>query len=66
MSGDCVDNSYGLDAMDLDPVSATELGFSVSDCTMPNNNYCVDNIGDGMWNMDELWYARKLNGWGGI
>ncbi|XP_010916405.1 transcription factor MYB78 [Elaeis guineensis] len=64
-SGHCVDNSYGLDAMDLDPVSATQLGFSVSDYTMGNNN-CVDNLGDGLWNMNELWYVRKLNEWGGI
>ncbi|XP_008797802.2 myb-related protein 305-like [Phoenix dactylifera] len=66
MTGHFVNNSYGLDAMDLDPVvSAAQLGFSVSDYTMADNN-CVDNIGDALWNMDELWYARKLNEWGGI
>ncbi|KAG1334770.1 Transcription factor MYB78 [Cocos nucifera] len=65
-SGHSADGTYGLDAMDLDPVSATQLGFSVFDYTTANNNNCVDNIGDGLWNMDDpLWYVRKLNEWGG-
>ncbi|XP_010926024.1 transcription factor MYB2 [Elaeis guineensis] len=61
MGGHCIDHSgYGLDTMDPAPASASQLGSSVSEYnySMAANN-CVDNIGDGLWNMDELWYICK-------
>ncbi|XP_017701316.1 transcription factor MYB62-like [Phoenix dactylifera] len=59
MSGHCIDHSgYGLDTVDLAPAPSSQLGSSVSDYSMATNN-CVDSIGDGLWNMDELWYVCK-------
>lgn len=65
VGGHSIDHGDGPDAMDLAPLSASQLGSTLSDYTMPDNN-CIDDIDDGFWNMDESWYVRKLHEWGGI
>lgn len=69
----------GVDAIIIDPVSATSLGSVVAnakakgimvvisnDIAAYDGNYAVVNDIDAMWRIQAKWFAEKLNGKGNI
>lgn len=59
---DCyVDESYDLEDLHLSSTSTAGFNYPISDFSM-TQNICVDDMVDCLWNKDELWQFRKLQG----
>lgn len=56
-----VDESYDLEDLHLSSTSNAGFNYPISDFSMTQNT-CVDGMADCLWNMDELWQFRKLQG----
>lgn len=57
-----VDESYGLEALNLGSTSTSGFNYPLSDFSMTGNTCVDDDMVDCLWNMDELWQFRKHQG----